>query len=126
MSITAGLSLEEDDDDFILGAFDKNGKPQKIRLSEAQMLTLCQSAPAYRDRIVKRHSPEAGDVSAVVVTPVSHIGVQPDSLKTSVLLTLQSETKGRLTFSLEPRGVQLLLEHLPRCLNEISQSETKQ
>jgi hypothetical protein len=126
MSVTAGLDIEEDQDDFILSATDESGRVSKMRLTEDQMLTLCQSAPLFRDKIVLRRSPEAADVSAVVVTPVSHIGLEPDSLKESVLLTLQSSTRGRLTFAIAPYGVQLLLEHLPKCLEELAKKQTKQ
>jgi hypothetical protein len=124
---TAGLSLEEEGDDFILSVTGTEGGVSKVRLTEAQVLTLIQSAPAFRDRIVLRRSPEGADVSAVVVTPVSHIGVQPDSLGESVLITFQSTTRGRLTFALDPRGVQILLEHLPAALAEIvSAKRTRQ
>lgn len=126
MNITAGLDVAEENDDFILSATDTGGHVASLRLTEEQMITLCQSAPAIRDRIVLRRSPEGADVSAVVVTPVSHVGIQSDSLKESVLLTLQSETRGRLTFALAPRGARLILEHLPKCLDELAAKPTKQ
>jgi hypothetical protein len=119
MDATAGLDLQEDGDDFILIATDENGTVSRLRLTEDQMLTFAQSAPVVRDKIVLRRSPEEGGVSVVVVTLVSDLGIQPDSLKESVLLTLQSATRGRLTFGLSPNAVRLLLEYLPKSLAEI-------
>jgi hypothetical protein len=83
---TSGLDLTEDDDDFVLSVTGRDHTITRVRLTEDQMMTLCQSAPLYRDKIVLRRSPEGADISAVVVTPVSHLGIQPDSLKESVLL----------------------------------------
>ena len=116
---SSGLSLDEDGDDFILSVMGKDGDLTKVRLTEVQVMTLGQSAPAFRDRIAARHNPRSDLVSAVVATPVTHLGVQPDSLKAAVLLTLQSDTGGRLTFELLPHAVHLLLEHLPGSLAEI-------
>jgi hypothetical protein len=116
---TSGLDLTEDDDDFVLSVTGRDHTITRVRLTEDQMMTLCQSAPLYRDKIVLRRSPEGADISAVVVTPVSHLGIQPDSLKESVLLTLQSSTRGRLTFGLPPDIVRLMLEHLPKSLEEV-------
>jgi hypothetical protein len=127
MSETAGLDVVEDGDDFILSVTAKDGKASTVRLTEEQMMTLSQSVPLFRDRIVLRRSPEGADVSAVVVTLVSHIGIQPDSLKDTVLLTLQSNTRGRMTFGLPPHAVRLMLEHLPKSLAEIEGAKlTKQ
>jgi hypothetical protein len=127
MSDSAGLHIEEDGEDFILSVTNKDKTVSKIRLTEQQMMTLSQSAPLYRDRIALRRSPEGADVSTVVVTLVTHIGIQPDSLKETVLLTLQSSTRGRLTFGLPPQIVRLMLEHLPKSLEEIEGAKlTKQ
>jgi hypothetical protein len=127
MSDTAGLDLVEDGDDFILSVTDKNNAISKVRLTEQQMMTLSQSAPLYRDKIALRRSPEGADISAAVVTPVTHVGIQPDSLKESVLLTLQSSTRGRLHFGLTPDIVRLMLKHLPKSLEEIEGAKlTKQ
>jgi len=117
--LTAGLDFQEDGEDFVLSVTGRSGVTTTVRLTEDQVMALSQSAPMWRDRIVLRRSPSGGDASAVVVTPVTHIGIQPDSLKTSVLLTLQSTTRGRLTFGLPPGIARLALEHLPRALKEI-------
>jgi hypothetical protein len=119
MDATADLDLVEDGDDFILMATAANGAVDRLRLTEDQMMTLAQSAPLWRDRIVLRRSPEAAGTEAVVVTPVSHVGIQADSIKESVLLTFQSSTRGRLTFALPPVIAHLILEHLPNSLREI-------
>ena len=120
---TGGLTLQEDGNDFILSVTDEDGTVSQVRLTEAQMMTLSQSAPAFRERIVLRRSPEGGNVSAVVVTPISQIGVQPDSLGTSVLLTLQSTTQGRMVYALSPQIARLILEHLPASLAEIESAQ---
>jgi hypothetical protein len=124
---TAGLDLKEDGDDFILVVRSADGTESQVRLTERQMMTLVQSAPVFRDKIVSRRSPGGNDVSAVVVTPVTHVGIQPDSLKELVLLTLQSSTRGRLTFGLPPNISRLIVEHLPGILREIEEDKpTKQ
>jgi len=119
MSATAGLDLREDGNDFILSVTAVDGSVSEVRLSEDQVMTLTQSAPAFRERIVLRRSPEGGDISAVVVTPVNQIAIQPDSLGISVLLTLQSTTQGRMVYALSPLIARLILEHLPPALREI-------
>ena len=127
MSVTQGLDFVEDGDDFLLCVTGRDGQITRVRLTEEQVMTLSQSAPVFRDRIALRRSPAGKDVSAVVVTPVSHIGIQPDSLGTAILLTLQSSTRGRLTFAIDPRGAQLILEKLPGELEKIvSGNPTKQ
>lgn len=63
----------------------------------------------------------------MIVTPVVGVAVQPDSLGEFVLLTLQSTTGGRITFGLSPSIVRLILEHLPKSLeNTVSSRPTKQ
>jgi hypothetical protein len=127
MTATAGLDFTEDGDDFVLSVTGEDGTVSSLRLTEAQVMTLSQSAPAFRDKIVLRRSPESAGVSAVVVTLVSHVGIQPDSLKETVLLTLQSSNRGRLTFGLPPDLVRLILQHLPGSLAEIEDEKlTKQ
>jgi hypothetical protein len=127
MSITSGLDLTEDGDDFILVVTASDDTVSRVRLTEDQVMAICQSAPLFLDKIALRRSPEGADVSAVVVTSVTHVGIQPDSLKESVLLTLQSSTRGRLTFGLPPYIVRLMLEHLPGSLAEIEGTKlTKQ
>ena len=122
-SNTSGLDLKEDGDDFILSVTGTDGTVSNVRLTEAQMLTLSQSAPAFRERIVLRRSPEGADFSAVVVTPVSHVGIQSDSLGISVLLTLPSATQGRMVYALSPQIARLILEHLPPALLEIESAK---
>ncbi len=117
--VTTGLKLEEDGSDFVLSVTAKDGAISTVRLTEDQMMTLSQSAPGIRERILLRRSPEGADVSAVIVTPVNRIGIQPDSLGESVLLTLQSATQGRMVYGLSPQIARLILEHLPPSLAEI-------
>jgi hypothetical protein len=113
------LDLREDGDDFILIAADATGVSSSIRLSESQVMGLAQSAPVFREKIALRHSPEGADVSAVLVTPVVNVALQPDSLGEDVLLTLISSTTGRVTFGLSPLIAQLLVDHMPKVIEEI-------
>jgi hypothetical protein len=121
---TAGLSLDEEGDDFVLAVTGKDGTVSRVRLTEQQMMTLIQSTPAFRERIVLRHNPEGDSVSAVLVTRVSQIGIQPDSLGVDVLLTLVSSTGARLTFALSPQIARILIDRLPGVVEEIDSSKT--
>ena len=56
--LTAGLDFQEDGQDFVLSVADRNGVTTTVRLTEQQVITLSQSAPAWRERIVLRRSPE--------------------------------------------------------------------
>jgi hypothetical protein len=121
------VDLDEDGADFILRRTAADGTISELRLSEEDVMAVSQSAPIWRDRLALRRSPASGDVTAVVVTPVTAVGIQPDSLKESVLLTLQSNTRGRLTFGLSPRIIRLVLKNLLLALNEIeSANPTRQ
>jgi hypothetical protein len=125
--LTAGLDFQEDGSDFILSVTGKDGGTTKVRLSEDQVIALSQSAPAWRERIVLRRSPEGGDVSAVVVTPVTALSCHPDSLGASVLVTFQSATQLQMTYSLTPSGARLLLQHLGPSIAEVESARpTKQ
>jgi hypothetical protein len=113
------LDLKEEGDDFILIAADANGVASSIRLSEDQVMGLAQSGPVFREKIALRHSPEGADASAVLVTPVVNLALQPDSLGEDILLTLISSTNGRVTFGLSPKIAQLLADHLPAVITQI-------
>jgi hypothetical protein len=118
--ITAGLDFTDEGDDFLLSVTDEGGQTTKVRLTEQQVLTLSQSAPAWRDRLALRRSPEGGDSSAVVVTPVTGLFCQPDSLGRSVLVAFQSATELRMVYSLSPNGTRLLLREAAQALEQIA------
>lgn len=118
--LTSGLDFQEEGDDFILSVIGKDGGTTKVRLTEDQVLTLSQSAPGWRERIVLRRSPEGGDVSAVIVTPVEALSCNPDSLGTSALVTFQSATQQRMTYGLSPSMATLLVQQVLRALQELA------
>src|SRR6266478_821743 len=119
MSTATDLDLTEDGEDFVLSVTGQDRTVSTVRLTEAQLMTLIQSVPLFRERIVLRHNPESDSASAVLVSHVSQIGLQPDSLGVDILLTLVFPTGARQTFGLSPQLAQILIQHLPEVLAEI-------
>lgn len=108
----SGLHLKESGDDFVLIVAGENDTTTEVTLTAEQVLTLGQSALAFRSRILIRHNPTIDGVEAVLVTNVEDIWLNPNSLKTSVLLTLLCQST-RLTFALAPNLATRLAQSLP-------------
>jgi hypothetical protein len=108
-----GLTLAPSGDNFILRRTTANGRTVGMTLSDDDVLTLAQSAPAFRDRILSKRTPAGGKYSAVYATPVVQIGLAPDALGENILLTLVAPSGAQVTFGLPPHIVGHLVEHLP-------------
>jgi hypothetical protein len=117
---THGLALDPDGDDFVLRRDNPDGTVSELRLSADDVLTLSQSAPLFRERILARRNPATGGVEAVLVTPVAQFRATPDSLGVDILLTLAFANGAQLTYSLSPRVASLLAKHLAEELVKMS------
>jgi hypothetical protein len=107
------LSLDESDGGFVLRKTSDDGTVYEMVLSDDDVLTLGQSAPGFRQRILAKHSRESGGQTAVYATKVVQIGLAPDTLSEDVLLTLVAPNGGQTTFAVSPHIARHLAERLP-------------
>ena len=114
-----GLSLDPKGDDFILRRTSAAGKTMGMTLSDEDVLTLAQSAPLFRDRILSKRTPEAGAISAVFVTPVERAHLTVDILENNVLLTMIAPSGASIGFSLPEEIARLLVERMPVYLAQL-------
>ena len=122
----SGLDLIEDGGDFRLSVTDETGNTTSVRLTPHQVLTLAQSAPSFRERILAPHNPSGGAVQAVVATPVVQIGLNQDSLGEEILLTLIAPNGARATYAIPLHIAEHLVERLPVRVAELKKSRTRQ
>jgi hypothetical protein len=108
-----GLTLDPQGNDFVLRRTTPDGKTRSLVLSDDDVLSLAQSAPLFRGRILSKRNPEGGTLSAVYATPVVQIGLAPDALGENILLTLIAPSDAEVTFELPPHIVGHLVQRLP-------------
>jgi hypothetical protein len=121
------LDLNPHGEHFALRRTSDDGEIAELVISADDVLTLCQSAQAFRARILLRHQPKQDGVEAILVTTIEDVALRPDSLEANVLLFLQAATGTQVTYALSPQVARRLLERLPPCLEKIqSANPTKQ
>jgi hypothetical protein len=111
------LTLAPHADGFLLTQSDTG---VSIAISNDDILSLAQSLPALRDRVLARHSPIGDSVSAVAMTPVTQIALNTDVHKTEIHLTMYDRHGARLGFALGSEVARPLAERLPVRLAEIA------
>jgi hypothetical protein len=107
------LTLDPSDDGFVLHRTTSDGKTESLFLSDIDVLSLAQSAPVFRERILAKRNPTGGGVSAVYSTPVVQVGLAPSALGENVLLTMVAPSGAQVSFELPPNIVQILIDRLP-------------
>jgi hypothetical protein len=110
---TSTLTLDPDGDDFVLRRVDESGALSEMKLSDDDVLTLGQSSPNLRQRILAKRTPQSGVVSPVFATNVVQVGLAPDTLSEDILLTLVAPDGSQVTFALPPHIARHLSERLP-------------
>jgi hypothetical protein len=110
------LSLEPQANGFLLTQSETG---TSMTISENDILALAQSLPALRDLALARRSPRGDFVSAVVMTPVTRIGLNTDIHKTEIQLLMFDRHGARVGFALAPDVARPLAERLPVRLAEI-------
>jgi hypothetical protein len=110
------LNLEPHGQGFLLTQSDTG---VSMAISDDDILSLAQSLPALRDRVLARYSPKGGSVSAVAMTPVTRIVLNTDAHNTEIHLTLVDRHGARLRFALDADIAGLLAERLPVLVAEI-------
>ncbi len=114
MTITESrISLDPNGDDFVLRRVAANGAVTTMALSETDVLTLAQSAPAFQLEILRRHDPGGGNYSAVAVTEIAQIALHNESLGEAILLTMIAKSGSRQTYALPKFVAEPLAERLP-------------
>jgi hypothetical protein len=81
------LRLDDDGEGFVLRRT-VDGNTSELPLSADDVLTLSQSAQAFRERVLSRHDPEGGNARAVYATHVVQVGLDTEAIGERVLLTL--------------------------------------
>ena len=110
------LNLEPHGEGFLLT---QSNTGVSMIISDDDILSLAQSLPSLRDRVLARHSPKGDSVSAVAMTPVTRIVLNTDVHKTEIHLTMADRHGARLGFALDADVAQLLAERLPVRVAEI-------
>jgi hypothetical protein len=113
MTAPSGLDLTEDGDDFVLSVAGQGGAITKIRLTEAQVLTLGVSSLSFQEGILSKRDARGGGASAVMAVAVDQFRVQSDSLGEDLLLTLQTTNGRQLCFAFPPHHAQRLAMEVP-------------
>jgi hypothetical protein len=113
------LTLEEDGVNFVLRSANEAGSTNSLTLSADDILTLAQSIPSLRDRVLARRSPAGGSVSAVVMTDVAQIALNTDLHRSEVHLTMIDRHGAQAGYALPPKVARLLADRLPLRVAEI-------
>jgi hypothetical protein len=121
----AGLDLVPDGDNFLLSVT-YAGVVTEIKLTPEQLLTLAQSAPLFRERILSQRHPAPGNVDAVVATPVVQIALNTDSLDQDILLTMFGTSLAGQTFAVPSHIAQHLVDRLPTWIAKLRKPKTRQ
>jgi hypothetical protein len=117
------LTLDPDGEEFLLRKTFSDQTSQTMRLSEADVLKLAQSAQRLEAHILSKKSrPEAG-VQMSNVTPVAQIRLNNDLHSAEILLGLIDGQGAEITFSLAPEVAQSLADRLPVRLSQIAQAK---
>lgn len=123
---TAGLDLQPQGDDFVMSVEHANGTTTKVILTADQLLILAQSAPRFRDHILSKRHPSAGNIDAVLATPVAQIGLNTDALEQEILLTMIGENRARLSYAVPEHLAQELVDKLPKHIARLREKKTAQ
>lgn len=110
---SSSLSLDPSGDGFILRRTTGDGKTESLSLSDIDVLSLAQSAPVFRERILAKRNPAGGSVAATYATPVVQVGLAPSSLGENVILTMVAPSGAQVSFEIPPNVVEILVNRLP-------------
>ncbi len=125
MADDSTISLDEDGDNFVLTRTQPDGTTTSITLSPQNVMTLAQSAPLFRERVLSRIYPLGGGVSPVFATVTAQARVAPDALGEAILLTLIAPNGAGVTFEIAPSLARELAERIPVHLAEMDGPKPK-
>ncbi len=125
MSGDSTLSLDEEGDDYVLTRTQPDGTTTNIILSPRDVMTLAQSAPLFRERVLSRLYPPGGGASPVFATVAEQVRVAPDALGEAILLTLIAPNGAGVTFEIPAPLAQELAERIPVRLAEMAGAKPK-
>jgi hypothetical protein len=80
------LSLEENDDGFILRQKDADGAVTEIKTTEADLRALKATIDLWSDRRLSQYRAKSGQAQAIAAYPIQQIHMMPDALKVNVLV----------------------------------------
>ena len=121
------IKLDHAGNDFVLSRKADDGSISTIELSEADILTLAQSAQALQLEILRRHDPQGVGHLAVAVTELAQIELHAESLGEAILMTLIARNGNRLTYAMPLQLAQNLLARLPTFVSRLMAAKsTKQ
>jgi hypothetical protein len=125
-SASANLSLDEEDDAFVLKQTHSDGTVIAMRLSDEDLMSLAQSAPTFAQKALSKHTlPDESGMSPVIVTEVVRVGLHGDALGENILLTLFAPSGANQTYALSDDIVDALGNRLPAYLVEMRQRKPR-
>jgi hypothetical protein len=119
------LDLEEEGNEFVLTRTTEDGEFHSIGLSVEDVLTLAQSGPLLRQRILERQPQGDGAISAVAATPVAETKAFLDALGETILLHLISPGGSHVVFELSPERSTELARSLVSRVSEVNSPAKK-
>lgn len=117
------LSLDPDGNDFLLRKVAADGTATAIKLSDADILTLAQSALILRSHVLAKRSREGAD--AVMLTPAARIELNTDLHNSEIHLAMIDRHGASAWFSLSLELARLLRDGLPPRVSEIEKSRAR-
>jgi hypothetical protein len=88
-------------------------------------MTLGQSAPLFRQRVLSKFYPSAEGISPVFATVTSQIGIHKDALGENILLTLVAPNGASLIYEIAPALAEELAQRIPVHLAEMRSAKPK-
>lgn len=109
--------------EFIVTHVDAQGEQTALSLSEADVLSLAQSAESFRDHIVARHTPSGGGHPPVVTIPIARVGLNHTLLESDLLLSLFQTSGKEHLFSLPQQVAATLPEAVSNYLSAMNRTD---
>ena len=106
------MRLDPTDEGYLLTRTMPDGTATTMPLSNAEVLTLAQSAVSLRATVMSSIQPKGTGATAIVAAPLGQFRVEWDSLGESILLEMLTPAGGQVIYSVEPMTARLLAERL--------------
>jgi hypothetical protein len=112
--IPVGLSLDRDDESFVLRRKEANGDTTAINMSEEEFWGLKETIDLWTDRLMSARQVESG--SAQVTHPVAQARLSPDAMQENVLLTVAAPTGEQMTLQFPQHVARYIAGEIPDLL----------
>ena len=117
--IPMGLSLDQDDDGFVLRRREAADAVTAIHFSEAEFWGLKDIISLWTDRILARRQTGSGAVQPVVAHPVAQVRMLPDAVQENILLTVAAPSGEQMTLELPFHVAKYIADEIPNVLRDM-------